>query len=781
MAIHNASWIWHEELLTEPNVYVEFRRLLVLPAGVSSAVIQVSACQEYVLYVNGTQVGRGPSPCSPEWQYFDEYVVTSLLREGDNVIAALCYHFGEKDIVIEQMQGPAGFILELEVDGAAAGRTDSQWSVRRSPRYETRNHRISRWSGFNEIYVADREDEWLSPGYTEAEEWKAALVVAKPNEKDCPWTNLIPREIPQLYYHSVSPVDIVRVESNYGSVAGAEMQLNQAAESSANNSSPSNRVELQDELFVTIDATVPYSLPGIVYDFGHEVVGRPELVVDAPEGGVLRLAYGESLELQYVDTFVLKKGVQRLSPYGRRACRYMQLTFMATPEPVKLLSFTFLNQHYAFSEMGSWVSNVESLNRIWSISRYTTLMNSHDHLEDCPWREKALWVADAVVMGKVIYHLFGDTLLLRKCLLQGARIQHEEGWIPGTGPERNQMLLPDFNAHWLLGVRDYVRYSGDYGIIRELWPVLEKLMNWFAAQRDETGMIANAARPGWSCFIDWTAHMDKRDKVSAISMLYYAALEAMIELAEAAGEPAASARYRAQAGELAHSIREHVWLEEQGAFSDCMVGMEVSTHLSLQTNFLGAWCGLMSESESRSFIETYYDTGKLVEIKGAFFQHIVLEVLIKLNMKERAYSLIRSFWGAMAERGATTWWETFNPSSPACSVASTYQGNVPTYLWEGPLLSQCHAWGASPAYILHHIVTGVNVLKLGDRIIHLSRPLDGGPTKLEAELPTRYGPITVSWERDEATGLFSGSCAIPSVLTVEVDRDYPSGIEIISY
>jgi hypothetical protein len=768
--MRNSHWIWLGALREEPNTYVDFRKEFHLAEAPQGPVkVAVSACQEYMLYVNGELIGRGPSPCTPEWQYFDEYDLSGKLVAGSNVVGAIGYHFGDKDIVIEQMQGQAGFLLELVWAGGELLSTDGEWSCRRSPRYETRNHRISKWSGYNEIYVAQREDEWLKPGFALDAGWEKAAVIARADAPDSPWKHLIPREIPFLHKEEVRPSAIVRVESNYGSVTGEEHLLAIASE---------HRTALPGAVKpeLVADASVPYSLPGVVYDFGREVVGRPVLVIDAPQGGVLRIAYGESLELQYVDTFVLRAGVQELSPFGRRACRFMQLTFMATPEPIAVQSLSFFNQHYAFSKDSKWESDDEALNRIWSISRYTTLMNSHDHLEDCPWREKALWVADAVVMGKVIYHLFGDTALLRKCLLQGARIQNEDGSIPGTGPERNAMLLPDFCAHWLLGVRDYYRYSGDQDLLKELLPVLHRLMGWFAAERDGSGLIGNAVRPGWFCFIDWTTHIDRRDKVSAISMLYYAAAKAMEELCEAAGEQEAAAAYAETHHTLGDAIRGHLWLEEKGAYSDCMDGEEVSSHLSLQTNFLAAWCGLMSPSEMTAFIETYYDTGKLVEIKGAFFQHIVLEVLAGLGMTGRALSLIRSFWGAMAERGATTWWETFDPSSPSCTVASTYQGNVPTYLWEGPLLSQCHAWGASPAYMLHHLVTGVNVLRLGEGIITLTKPAEEGPSRLQTVLPTRHGGIEVAWERKD--GGYTGACRIPRGLKVEKTADYPEGIVI---
>jgi len=756
--MERASWIWAEGA-DGPNTYVEFRGSYRHEGG--AAVIRISASQEYRLYVDGALIGQGPSPCTPEWQYFDTYALPEPLAPGLHQIAAVVYHFGEPDIVISQMQAPGGLWVSVSgEDGTERYGTDDTWRCRISPRWETRNNRISRWGGFNEIYVADREDGWERPDYDDSG-WGYARIAGRTGDEGVAWQRLIPAEIGPLHREPVMPEAVVRAETNYGSVTGELSLLRTAAQDAG----------------LLLDSSKPYSLPSVVYDFGREVVGYPELVVEAPEGGVIRLAYGESLELQEVDTFVLRKGTNRLRPFGRRACRYLKLASLASPSPVLVSGLVWERQHYAFRQEGYWRSSDDRLNGIWEVSRYTTLMNSHDHLEDCPWRERALWVADAVVMGKVIYHVFGDTALLRKCLLQGARIQREDGMIPGTGPERNDMLLPDFCGHWLLGVRDYWRYSGDTDTVRELWPAVQRLLEWFAAQKDDTGLFAGADRKGWFCFIDWTAHIDKRDKVAAISLLYYAALEAAASMADGIGKADAASQYRADAARLRTAVRSRLWLPDRGAFSDCMAGSEVSLHLSLQTNFLAAWCGLMDDSEIRAFIERYYDTGELVDIKGAFFQHIVLEVFVRLGMTGRALQLISGYWGAMLDRGATTWWETFDATTPFCVTPSTYAGNVPTYLWEGPLVSQCHAWGASPAYLLHHLITGIDVLELGSGIVKLRRPAAEGPASLQAGIPTPYGMIQADWTA--ANGEPAGTIRIPPGIRAVCLEDLPPGLHII--
>ncbi|MBM7567735.1 MGH1-like glycoside hydrolase domain-containing protein [Paenibacillus sacheonensis] len=759
----SAAWIWAEGLQDTPNTYVEFRT--VLEAGAAEAGrtcrLHVTACQAYELYVNDRFIGRGPSPCSPDYQYYDTYAGQVRLEEGENVIAVVAYHFGEKDIVTGQMQGEAGFLLQAEFDnGEVIAATDASWRCRKSPRYLTSNERISRWSGFKEIYTALGDDGFRGQGYDDSG-WERAIVRAAALDPASPWPRLLPREIPFLGIERREATGVIRREDNFGRVTGEFPAA----------SNP-----------VFLDASAPGAMPAIVYDFGSETVGYPVLELDAAQGGVLRIAYGESLELQEVDTFVLRPGKQRLRTFGRRAFRFMKLMLAASPQPAELLSLHVDQVGYPFREEAAFSTDDELLQNIWQVSLTTTRMNSQDHTEDCPWREKSLWVVDGVVMGKIIYANYADTALMRKCLVQGARIQKPDGSIPGTGPETNGMLLPDFCAYWLLGVYDYWQYSGDRTILEELAPAIDRLMNWFRAQseEDETGLFARADRSGWWCFIDWSDDIDRRDHVSGISFVYYKALQLYARIqAELGAGDAAVQETLARAEKLRADIRRWLWHSERGMYIDCLVGTERSKHFSLQTNFLAIWSGLMSGEERDRFLDDVYAAGALPPVRGPFFQHIVLEVLEQAGRAEQAIALIRGYWGEMLARGATTWWETFDATLPFVTIPSTYQGHTPTYMVEGIPNSLCHAWGASPGYMLHRLLLGVDVSAAGRGVIRLSAPAPEADWA-EAEIPLAGGgSIKLAWRRVE-DGSLAGEAAIPEGYTVEIKDENRYPLKIVS-
>lgn len=778
-----ASWIWLPPFKHTSNVYAEFRRTIKLEKAVRRAVVHLSANQEYMLYVNGEYIGRGPSPADSAWKYYDSYELPLAVGQRELTVAAVAYNFGTTDICINQFQGPGGFIAELECeleDGErlAVG-TDAGWQCRHSPRWAQQVMRQSNWGGFREIYFADAEDGWEQPDYSPEKGWKLAEVVSPACAADGPWPRLLAREIPFLARRLIGPAMLMRLDANDGV---AELLASaDRTEGTADSGSGVASGKGAPGCPIRLDASRAGSLPGVLLDFGQQTVGYPRLVVDAPEGGVLQLSYGESLELQLYDTFRLKKGRNVLSPFGRRAFRYMYAAAMATPQPITIVQLNNEQVHYPFAEIGSFSSPDKRLNRIWQVGVHTTMMNGHDHLEDCPLREKALWVADGVVMGKVIYHTFGDDALLRKCLLQGARIQNEDGSIPGTGPERNRFLLPDFCAHWLFGVTSHYEYTGDTAFLQELWPTIERLIGWFAAQEDEDGLFARADRSGWWCFIDWATYIDRRDRVTAVSCFYYKALQLAAELADVLGHAEQARRWREKAPQLRAAIRSKLWSKERGAFADCLTAEGLSSSITLQTDFTAIWTGVMERDEAETFLHAYYDSGEAPELKGAFFYHIVLETLFQFGRHAQAIEAIASYWGGMLDRGATTWWEVFDPSSPACTVPSPYQGNTPTYMMDHIPVSLCHGWGASPTYLLTQHVLGIDVSRLGRSVVRLRTPSAAvAVSRASGEVPSPHGVIRVEWERDD-DGVCRFRASLPQGLTADVIPSSPHDIVTIDY
>ncbi|WP_256761053.1 alpha-L-rhamnosidase N-terminal domain-containing protein [Cohnella sp. WQ 127256] len=749
-----AKWIWAQERDRGNNHYVEARKTFMLQVLPEQTLLRITANQEYKVYINGVEVGRGPSPCDNRSQYFDSYDVISQLRLGVNVVTVTAYNFGTDSIVTGQRQGPGGLLCQLDVYSSPDQiipevilATDEDWKCRTSPRWRRDSIRMHQWGGYREIYLADQEDSWEDTDYDDSS-WESAAIVARVEDVNSPWPQLIAREIPVLKSSILRPVSLLGEQAYLGLIHNGHSVLEGVTHSGER---------------LVIDASTAGSYPQLTYDFTREVVGYPELIIEAPEGGIAHLYYGEGLEMELTDTFVLKKGVNRLCSFGRRAFRFMKLAVQATPVPLTVSSLQLKFVQYPFQYNGSFSCSDDRLNQIWEVGKYTTEVNSQDHFEDCPHREAALWVADAVVMARVVYQTFGDLELVRKCLLQSARIQNEDGSIPGTGPEGNPFTLPDFCAHWLFGVKEYIDYSGDENFLIELWPTILRLVAWFENQEDEEGLFARADRDGWWCFIDWSDDIERKDKVTAVSCYYYKFLRSVSDLARRMKEQELVTDLETKAEALRVTIRSRMRAPGSYLFADCLTEEGLSKSITAQTNFVAIWSGIMERAEVDQFIRNDFLAGKLPPIKGAFFYHIVLETLFSYPFREEAIGEIRRFWGGMLDRGATTWWETFDPTLPACTVPSPYLGHTPTYMQAAIPVSFSHGWGASPTYLLTREVLGVDVSKLGEGFVDFRPAAVGGLSWAKGSVPSSLGDIEAEWSV-RAEGGFSFEASIPSAL-----------------
>lgn len=101
---------------------------------------------------------------------------------------------------------------------------------------------------------------------------------------------------------------------------------------------------------------------------------------------------------------------------------------------------------------------------------------------------------------------------------------------------------------------------------------------------------------------------------------------------------------------------------------------------------------------------------------------------------------IKAYWGGMLREGATTFWEKYVPSE---------QGAAHLAMYGRPYgKSLCHAWGASPLYLLGRYFLGVQPLTPGYEAYEV-RPVLGALEWMEGEVPTPFGQIKVKADLDQ--------------------------------
>ena len=96
----------------------------------------------------------------------------------------------------------------------------------------------------------------------------------------------------------------------------------------------------------------------------------------------------------------------------------------------------------------------------------------------------------------------------------------------------------------------------------------------------------------------------------------------------------------------------------------------------------------------------------------------------------------------MLRLGATSFWELYNPAEEGEAHYAMYERRFGKSL--------CHAWGASPAYLLGRYYLGVAPTSPGFATYDV-RPDLGGLDWMEGDVPTPSGPVHVSVRDGVAT------------------------------
>lgn len=672
----HGKWIWIADPNPIPNSYLQARKAFSLPAKPTSAIIKACADSRYKLFVNGHYVGKGPVRGGEGYCYFDTHDVTELLNKGDNVIAVLAHHIGER--THSSTLGKPGLIckVEIEVDGETQllG-TDETWKVRRATEWSPSGARLSQDLGFQEIYEAENApDGWTEIKFAE-KGWEDATGVGVPPAM--PWGDLRAREIAPLREEKVLPRAIVAqgntAELNRETPATSMPDIMAATElAPLKSGSVTEAGALLYEEGVTHIKT-PRGDKGVavILDFGREVFGNIELAI-APTGtGCIDIGYSEVLtdgrvkpnleDAKYTDRIVLKKGRLDWQSFEPRAFRFMQIEFRRCSRPIVLEHVRVNQATYPVDRAGDFECDDRVINDIWRAGVYTTQLCMEDTFIDSPRRERAQWWGDARVLSRAAYYAFDDTKLLAQGLRMIASSQDRDGSILGLYPASEEMLVPDYALLWVFSILDYFAFSDDPDLVRDLYPTVQKLLKWFAKSENDCGLLENV--PG-GLLID-RADLQRKGEVTSLNCLYYQALRVASALASISGKPEEAQDYVDAANRVKAAINKYVYVPKRGLYAECRIDGVLVEKFSRQTNTLAALFDVAGQYQKLGIFRQI-GNGGLPELATPYFASFYLEALYSADHHEQALDYMRRKWGAMVRDGATTLWEDFSSEGSVC-------------------------------------------------------------------------------------------------------------------
>lgn len=663
----HSKWIWLDDT-RNPNRYMEARADFTAPDS-EPVLLNLSVEGQYAVFFNGEY--------QPSTQYSDFPFAKSvqtihlLPAPGENTLRIQCWYPGE-DTSVTRLEDP-GLRFELQNGRRLLVCSDENTPVRIISAYQSGPvPRITGQMGMGFYCRIAKESDW-----------QCAVCVDK--QAQC-----VPRPIRELRVDPCVQGSIVSQGSfQYigGRDVGEKMQTAGLFWQDLHTMTGSESSALPLK-FETAFADGIY----VLLDMERLYEGYLTLDITCPEDTLIDVGFGEHTQDLRLRTSVGGRcfGVttvagpvrKRFVHYFRRlGCRYLQL-FIHSREAT-IYEAGIQPVFYPVDETPKLTIFDPLHNQIAAISRQTLLACMHEHYEDCPWREQALYAFDSRNQMLAGYYAFGEFDFARENLRLLAMSQREDGLLELCAPARIPITIPSFSMAFIIALEEYCRYSGDLHFAQEMLPVCERILDTLAANtRDH--LAWRLENPKYWNFYEWQPMLDGYGDVvlpsaeAGLQLFGLLALQRMHCIRQMLDLPDRETDLHTEAA-LEEGL-EQFWNESEQAYASFIRGGQ-QQHYAELIQSLALYAGVCSP-ERQSILRKKLLCGGLVLVTLSYslFKY---EALLQDPCNTNAvFSEIAERWGAMLYQGATTFWEV-DEGAPAFSRAG----------------SLCHGWSAIPYYL----------------------------------------------------------------------------------
>ncbi len=722
--LDNAKWIWHDDYHIG-NIYLNFYDSVTAAVG-KKYLMYISADSNYALYIGGKFVESGQFADYPSYKVYDVIDITSSLAEGENEIKIVA-NWNGRDFSTYRNE-PAGLLYAVTADGETVALSGNDTKVCLNSAFKSQGvPAVTAQLGYAFDYDATAENE------------KIGLKSADIQQKD---VKLNIRPIKKLEIGAQKPAHIIARGDlkDSGSFSNVAERMQKAYMAFCYNgkkrplpceSGYEFKIEREDSDGIYL-----------IIDLGEETVGYTDLEIELPEECDVLIGNGEHLEdlrvrasvggRVFTNRYHAKKGLNRFfNPLRRLGLRYLQLDIYAPS--VKIHYAGIRTTRYPLNHRPYFKCSDNLHNKIYEVCINTLEHCMHDHYEDCPWREQALYSMDSRNQMLCGYFAFGEFDFARASLRLIAHSIREDGFTELCSPARVPITIPSFCAIYVTQVYEYCLYSGDTGFANEVYDVLARICSAFLARRDESGLILTPHERQYWNFYEWQNGMNHGNGFDDMSKVTYdAPLNAFVSMALRSfsricgmlDEKQKAAEYLELHNKLNAAIDSKFWDSQKNAYyTSAYVASGEKFHFSQLNQALVVCCGACPDEKLDAVLDNIVNGG----FYEATLSHtiFVYDALMKKPEKYAKYILndIAEKWGHMLYNGATTFWETIDGAEAFDNAGSL-----------------CHGWSAVPVYIYFRYAAGYKIGGEG-RIRYTIEPNDCGLYECDSMICTPKGDI----------------------------------------
>ena len=741
-----AKWITSDDAPARDEAVLYFRKRFDLPNPPNRFVVNVSADNRFVLYVNGQRAGSGPARSDLAHWHYETFDVGPLLKPGENVFAAVVWNFGGRS-ALAQISDRTAFLLGGASEAENAVNTGTEWDVAAEKAIRTvpKPQELGRYYYAAEpclrIDGAKYAWGWNSGADANGLGWKKAVAIGAgaPRGASLQENNwqLIADPLPQMAMEQQPMGAVVRNSDAEIASETANAEYKVAAHSHAT----------------------------LLLDRGYLTTAYPEFTASGGARATVQLKYAEALldskdekgnrneiEGKHIvgiyDEFILDGKTNRVyEPLVWRTWRYLQIDVTTADEPLQLTHLQSWFSAFPFEEKARFASDEPDLEKIWQIGWRTARLDAHDTYMDTPYWEQMQYIGDTRIQALISYSVAGDDRLARQAITAFNNSRVPDGITLSRYPTSMFQAIPTFSLLWVGMVHDFWMYRDDSAFVRDQLVGTRTALDWFLRHQRPDGLLDSLF---WWPFVDWGTDFgfgvppeDPDGGSTTMALQFVEALRNAAELESALGDAARAETYRAAADRTVAGVKKLCWNREYALFADT----PAQKHFSQHANILAVWLDVVPRAQQQELLtrilsatdQSFHTDRKIPPMTAAtyYFRFYLARAIEHAGLGDRYLDLLGP-WHTMVSLGLTTWAEQPEPTR-----------------------SDSHAWSAHPNYDLLRIVAGIHPAKPGFASVSIEPHL-GTLKHVQASEPHPSGPIDVGFTR--TTDRVNARIVLPSGL-----------------
>ncbi len=626
---------------------------------INDTYIDISADDYYKLKINGHNVGEGPAPSYFFHYYYNRYNIEKYLKKGKNIISVHVYYQGLVNRVWNSGDYRQGMIAEIYLNKKLFLKTDKSWKYKISNAYESEETIGYETQYLENINFNKVDKNWQNINYYDST-WNNVFEKISDDHK----LYLQPTSVLDFYYKK--PKKIKKITDGH--------------------------------YFI---------------DFGQNIVGYFEMEIKGYKGEVVEIRHGEELNkdqntrvrykmrsnCKYQEYITLSGQKDKLKFYDYKVFRYVEvISHQKNSKSIKPDTFKVLIRHYKFNDDNTtFVSSDELLNKVWEICKNSVKYGVQDGFLDCPGREKGQYLGDTVITGLAHYYLTGDLKLYKKAIHDFALSSYISSGLMAVAPGGLMQEIADYSLQWPFILLKYYKLSGDIDFLKEMYPIAEKLLEYFIQFQREDGLLENVNKK-WN-LVDWPKSMRDNYDVSlkkysnngchnVINAYFLGMIKNINKIRDIL-----DLEYEDIYPKVKESFIDKFYDKNKKLFVDS----ENSEHSSLHSNIIPLFYEFIPEDSEESILKLIKNKGLNC---GVYMSYYLLKGLSKINEYSLIYKLItnksKNSWSNMIKEGATTCFEVWSKDQKQNT-------------------SLLHPWASAPIIIIIEDLLGIEISSINNK------------------------------------------------------------------